>query len=221
MTSWAGGNYHPSKYDLSLFMSWQYRLGSRDPSITVLTCPVNAQNSASAFDFVCFRPRWDAVNHTWRPPYWHRNIATEFNAIIKISKPYSGFAQGVHWLTPCMTAHGILRIAQRLCQRTAERRPNVHQQRLDLGHDRVHLPHGLVRGCGQGAAETQLRDFFSGVARRKSLGLLFFWRDFFPTFHTEILNYNNNNKQQQARKHASKHASKQGRRKRKRCFALR
>ena len=66
-----------------------------------------AQNSASAFDFVCFRPRWDAVTHTWRPPYWHRNMATEFNAIIKINNPYSGFAQGVHWLTPCMTAHGI------------------------------------------------------------------------------------------------------------------
>ena len=34
-------------------------------------------------------------------------MATEFNAIIKINNPYSGFARGVHWLTPCMTAHGI------------------------------------------------------------------------------------------------------------------
>ena len=108
VVGWSG-NYHPAKYDLMQFMAFgSVTWDHADPSThTVLTCPVVAQNGASAFDFVCFRPRWDAVTHTWRPPYWHRNMATEFNAIIKINNPYSGFAQGVHWLTPCMTAHGI------------------------------------------------------------------------------------------------------------------
>ena len=79
-----------------------------DPSLhTVLTCPVDAMNGASACDLVCFRSRFDAAQHTFRPPYYHRNIATEFNMIIEIKAPYSGFQKGSHWLTPCMTAHGI------------------------------------------------------------------------------------------------------------------
>jgi homogentisate 1,2-dioxygenase len=56
---------------------------------------------------VCFRSRYDAVQHTFRPPWYHRNVATEFNAIIEINNPYSGFDKGVHWLTPCMSGHGI------------------------------------------------------------------------------------------------------------------
>lgn len=103
------GRYYPCKYNLFQFMA----LGSVtwdhcDPSLhTVLTCPVDAINGTSACDLVCFRSRYDAVQHTFRPPYYHRNIATEFNMIIEIKSPYSGFQKGSHWLTPCMTAHGI------------------------------------------------------------------------------------------------------------------
>ena len=84
----------------------------------------------SACDFVCFRGRWDisevfiilrdtillnlsqsdctvGQQHSFRPPYYHRNAATEFNAVIRLDTPYSGFADGVHWLTPLHTPHGI------------------------------------------------------------------------------------------------------------------
>ena len=64
-------------------------------------------SGASACDIVCFRPRYDAVRHTFQPPWYHRNVATEFNAIIQINEPYAGFDKGVHWLTPSMSAHGI------------------------------------------------------------------------------------------------------------------
>ena len=44
---------------------------------------------------------------TFRPPYCHRNYASEFNAIIKIGEPYEGFDKGSAFLTPMMTGHGI------------------------------------------------------------------------------------------------------------------
>lgn len=67
VVGWSG-RYHPCKYDLLQFMS----LGSVtwdhcDPSLhTVLTCPVDPANAASACDVVCFRPRYDAAQHTFR-----------------------------------------------------------------------------------------------------------------------------------------------------------
>jgi homogentisate 1,2-dioxygenase len=108
VVGWSG-RYHPCKYSLYQFMSmgsvtWDHP----DPSLhTVLTAPIDNHSGASACDLVCFRSRFDAVRHTFRPPWYHRNLASEFNAIIEIPSPYSGFDKGVHWLTPCMTAHGI------------------------------------------------------------------------------------------------------------------
>ncbi len=108
VVGWSG-RYHPSKYNLMHFMAfgsttWDHA----DPSIhTVIHCPIDDKTNASACDFVCFRGRWEAVDHTFRPPYYHRNAATEFNAIVRLDTPYSGFDTGVHWLTPLHTAHGI------------------------------------------------------------------------------------------------------------------
>lgn len=108
VVGWSG-RYHPCKYNLENFMAFgSVTWDHGDPSLhTVLNSPLDPATGASACDFVCFRPRWDAVSHTFRPPYWHRNLATEFNAIIKMATPYSGFNKGVHWLTPSMTGHGI------------------------------------------------------------------------------------------------------------------
>lgn len=58
VVGWSG-RYHPCKYNLLNFMA----LGSVtwdhvDPSLqTVLTCPIDPANSASACDIVCFRSR--------------------------------------------------------------------------------------------------------------------------------------------------------------------
>mmetsp|Transcript_807 Transcript_807/g.1656 ORF Transcript_807/g.1656 Transcript_807/m.1656 type:complete len:1075 (-) Transcript_807:105-3329(-) len=108
VVGWSG-RYHPCKYDLLNFMAYgSVTYDHADPSIhTVLGCPIDTTSGASACDFVCFRSRLDAVQHTFRPPWYHRNIATEFNAIIEINAPYNGFDKGVCWLTPCMTGHGI------------------------------------------------------------------------------------------------------------------
>ena len=108
VVGWSG-RYHPAKYNLLQFMAFgSVTWDHADPSLhTVLSCPIDAATGASACDIVCFRSRFDAVQHTFRPPWYHRNAATEFNAIIEISNPYSGFDKGVHWLTPTMSGHGI------------------------------------------------------------------------------------------------------------------
>ena len=62
-----------------------------DPSIfTVLTCQTDEIGYDLIFgmvinlfrvavcDFVIFPPRWLIQEHTFRPPYYHRNIMSEF-----------------------------------------------------------------------------------------------------------------------------------------------
>ncbi len=59
-------------------------------------------------DLVIFPDRWDVAQHTLRPPYYHRNAATEFNAIVTgPSDPTRVFSRGGLFMTPPFTAHGI------------------------------------------------------------------------------------------------------------------
>ena len=54
----------------------------QDPSIfTVLTAPGVREGIAIA-DFVIFPPRWAVTEHTFRPPYYHRNCMSEFMGLI-------------------------------------------------------------------------------------------------------------------------------------------
>jgi homogentisate 1,2-dioxygenase len=53
-----------------------------DPSIfTVLTSPSELPGTANV-DFVIFPPRWMVAEHTFRPPYYHRNIMSEYMGLI-------------------------------------------------------------------------------------------------------------------------------------------
>ena len=53
-----------------------------DPSIyTVLTSPSDTQGVANA-DFVVFPPRWLVGEDTFRPPWFHRNVMSEFMGLV-------------------------------------------------------------------------------------------------------------------------------------------
>jgi len=103
------GNYAPYKYDLRKFCT----LGSisydhPDPSIfTVLTCQSDDPGQA-VVDFVIFPPRWLVAEHTFRPPFYHRNTMSEFMG--NISGVYDakefGFCPGASSLHSCMSGHG-------------------------------------------------------------------------------------------------------------------
>ena len=103
------GNLTPYKYDLHLFNAINsVSFDHPDPSIfTVLTSPT-AILGTSNIDFVIFPARWMVANDTFRPPYYHRNIMSEFMGLIygQYDAKETGFMPGGCSLHNCMVPHG-------------------------------------------------------------------------------------------------------------------
>jgi homogentisate 1,2-dioxygenase len=104
------GNLTPYKYDLRRFNA----IGSisydhPDPSIfTVLTSQSDTPGTANV-DFVIFPPRWLVMEGTFRPPWYHRNVMSEYMGLIYgayDAKTGGGFVPGGSSLHNCMSAHG-------------------------------------------------------------------------------------------------------------------
>ncbi|SEW16410.1 homogentisate 1,2-dioxygenase [Luteibacter sp. 329MFSha] len=103
------GNYTPYKYDLRRFNTiGSIAVDHPDPSIfTVLTSASDTPGVAN-MDFVIFPPRWLVAEHTFRPPYFHRNVASEFMGLIDgaYDAKAGGFVPGGSSLHNCMSGHG-------------------------------------------------------------------------------------------------------------------
>jgi len=103
------GNYYPYKYDLRRFSPVGALLFDHpDPSIfTVLTSPSETPGTAN-IDFVIFPERWMVAENTFRPPWYHRNIMSEFMGLVfgvYDAKP-EGFVPGGFSLHNQMLPHG-------------------------------------------------------------------------------------------------------------------
>ncbi|KAB2692843.1 homogentisate 1,2-dioxygenase [Ochrobactrum sp. Kaboul] len=103
------GNYCAYKYDLRTYSPVGAILFDHpDPSIfTVLTAPSGQEGTAN-IDFVLFRERWLVAEHSFRPPWYHKNIMSELMGNIYgvyDAKP-QGFAPGGISLHNCMLPHG-------------------------------------------------------------------------------------------------------------------
>lgn len=103
------GNYAPYKYDLSTFSPvGAIAFDHPDPSIfTVLTSPTEQDGTAN-IDFVIFPPRWMVAENTFRPPWYHRNIMSEFMGLITgaYDAKEKGFVPGGASLHNQMLPHG-------------------------------------------------------------------------------------------------------------------
>ena len=103
------GNYAPYCYDLSLFNTINtVSFDHPDPSIfTVLSSESDIPGVAN-LDFVIFPPRWMVAEHTFRPPYYHRNYMNELMGLIRgeYDAKKEGFTPGGVSIHNCMTAHG-------------------------------------------------------------------------------------------------------------------
>ncbi len=103
------GNYVPYKYDLAHFNTINtVSFDHPDPSIfTVLTSPSEMTGTANV-DFVIFPPRWMVAEKTFRPPYFHRNVMSEFMGLIwgNYDGKAEGFVPGGASLHNAMSAHG-------------------------------------------------------------------------------------------------------------------
>ncbi|HTO49891.1 MAG TPA: homogentisate 1,2-dioxygenase [Burkholderiales bacterium] len=103
------GNLAPYKYDLRRFNA----IGSTsydhpDPSIFLVLQSPSDTAGVDTIDFVIFPPRWLVMEHTFRPPWFHRNIASEFMGLIHgvYDAKAQGFVPGGASLHNCMTGHG-------------------------------------------------------------------------------------------------------------------
>ncbi len=103
------GNYYPYKYDLARFNAMgSVSFDHPDPSIfTVLTSASETPGTANV-DFVIFPPRWVVAERTFRPPYFHRNVMSEFMGLVKgeYDAKQGGFVPGGASVHNSMSAHG-------------------------------------------------------------------------------------------------------------------
>ena len=103
------GNYAPYKYDLRRFNAiGSISFDHPDPSIFLVLHSASDTPGVSNIDFVIFPPRILAMQDTFRPPWFHRNIASEFMGLIHgaYDAKAGGFAPGGASLHNCMTGHG-------------------------------------------------------------------------------------------------------------------
>jgi homogentisate 1,2-dioxygenase len=103
------GNYAPYKYDLARFNCINtVSFDHPDPSIyTVMTSPSVMAGTANV-DFAIFPPRWLVAEHTFRPPWFHRNMMNEFMGLVfgEYDAKAEGFLPGGASLHNCMSGHG-------------------------------------------------------------------------------------------------------------------
>lgn len=108
VVAWHGNNA-PYRYDLRRFNT----IGSisydhPDPSIFLVLQSISDTPGVDAIDFVIFPPRWLVAQDTFRPPWFHRNIASEFMGLITgvYDAKAEGFSPGGASLHNCMSGHG-------------------------------------------------------------------------------------------------------------------
>jgi len=103
------GNHVPYLYDLNRFNT----IGSisydhPDPSIFLAPQSPSDTRGVDTIDFVVFAPRILVMQDTFRPPWFHRNIASEFMGLIhgEYDGKAQGFLPGGASLHNSMTPHG-------------------------------------------------------------------------------------------------------------------
>jgi homogentisate 1,2-dioxygenase len=103
------GSYAPYKYDTRDFMViGSISFDHPDPSIfTVLTSPTDTSGLANV-DFVIFAPRWLVGENTFRPPWFHRNVMSEYMGLVSgaYDAKAAGFTPGGGSLHNTFASHG-------------------------------------------------------------------------------------------------------------------
>nr|WSW70106.1 homogentisate 1,2-dioxygenase [Streptomyces sp. NBC_00995] len=164
------GNHTPYVYDLRRFnVIGSISYDHPDPSIfTVLTSPSDTPGLAGV-DFVVFAPRWLVGEDTFRPPYFHRNVMSEYMGLIEgaydaKTAGKGGFVPGGGSLHNMMSAHGPDRETFERAS-AAELRP----QKIDDGLAFMFETRWPVVATGQAAAAGHLQhgydDVWQGLSR--------------------------------------------------------
>jgi homogentisate 1,2-dioxygenase len=108
VVAWHGNNA-PYKYDLRRFNTMgSVSFDHPDPSIFLVLQSVSDTAGVDNLDFVIFPPRWLVMEDTFRPPWFHRNVASEFMGLVTgvYDAKAQGFVPGGASLHNCMSGHG-------------------------------------------------------------------------------------------------------------------
>ena len=158
------GNFAPYKYDLARFMViGTVSFDHPDPSIySVLTAPSDVAGAAN-IDFVIFPPRWLVGENTFRPPWYHRNVMTEFMGLVH--GVYDAKAEGFPaWRRQPAQLHDRAWARRRNLGPRDPRRAQAAQDREHHGvHVRKPLRHAADALCS-GVVRVAAR-LFRGLAR--------------------------------------------------------
>lgn len=103
------GNHAPCKYDLRRFNTiGSISFDHPDPSIFLVLQSPSDTPGVDSIDFVVFPPRWLVQEDSFRPPWFHRNVASEFMGLIHgvYDAKEEGFLPGGASLHNCMSGHG-------------------------------------------------------------------------------------------------------------------
>ncbi len=162
------GNYAPYKYDLRTFSPVGALLFDHpDPSIfTVLTSPSGEEGTAN-IDFLIFPERWSVAEHTFRPPWYHMNVMSEFMGLIYgvyDAKP-EGFVPGGISLHNCMLPHGPDSDAFKHAS-TTELKPVRHSNTLAFMLETRYPQHVTSYAAGLETLQLDYLDCWGGIEKR-------------------------------------------------------
>lgn len=108
VVAWHGSGA-PYKYDLRLFnVMGSISYDHPDPSINLVLHAPSSTPGVDTLDFAVFAPRVLAMQDTFRPPWFHRNIAGEFMGLVHgvYDAKAEGFLPGGASLHNTMIGHG-------------------------------------------------------------------------------------------------------------------
>ena len=103
------GNLVPYRYELARFNTINtVSFDHPDPSIFTVLTSQSGQPGTANCDFVIFPPRWMVAEHTFRPPWYHRNVMSEWMGLVHgvYDAKAEGFAPGGASLHNAHAAHG-------------------------------------------------------------------------------------------------------------------
>jgi homogentisate 1,2-dioxygenase len=169
VVAWHGNNA-PCKYDLRRFNTMgSVSYDHPDPSIFLVLQSPSDTPGVDAVDFVIFPPRWLVAENTFRPPWFHRNVASEFMGLISgvYDAKAEGFAPGGASLHNCMSGHGPDTATYRKALRADTSRP-------------VHVPATMAFMFETRAVIRPTR--WALTARELQKGYARVWRDLPKTF---------------------------------------
>ena len=122
------GNYAPYRYDLRRFNTiGSISFDHPDPSIFLVLQSASDTPGVDALDFVIFPPRMLVMRDTFRPPWFHRNVASEFMGLVAgvYDAKAQGFLPGGASLHNCMSGHGPDAATWERASRADTRRPQA------------------------------------------------------------------------------------------------